>query len=88
MSEAYRITVSGSFSCPSNGIVETFAIDAYVQNSSGVLYEGTDTTGKKIHTLATIANDSKITPILNIPYSGGLYGVVNGTGAGLTVTVR
>ncbi len=88
MSESYRITVSGSFSCPDGGIVETFAIDAYMQNSSGILYAGSDTTGKKIFTLATLANDSKTTPILNIPYSGGLYGVVNGTGAGISVTVR
>lgn len=88
MSESYRITVSGSFSCPSNGIVEVVTIDAYMQNSTAVLYSGTDDTGKRICTLATIANDSKTTPVLNIPYSGGLYGSIAGTGAGLSVIVR
>ena len=88
MAETFRKTITGSFTCPSSGIVEVVSLEAYNQNSKCILYEGTDETGRRIFDLSTVAWDSKTSPILNVPYSGGLYCVINGTGAGLSVTVR
>jgi len=88
MAEPYRKTSTGSFTCPSSGVIEVIVLDAASQNSKMTLYEGIDVSGREIFNLATIAWDSKIAPNLSIPYSGGLYVSISGTGAGVSVTVR
>ncbi len=88
MSESFRITQTENISCPSSGTIEIIMLKSYMQNSQATIYEGTDATGRRIWDIATLANDSSITPILNIPYSGGIYVNLSGTGAGLSVTVR
>ena len=88
MAEPFRVTSTGSISCPAKGIVEIITLQSEAQNSFAILYEGTDSTGRRIFDLSALIRDSNTTPVLNIPYEGGLYAVIAGTGAGLTVTVR
>lgn len=87
MAEPWRVTQTGLISCPDSGIIEVIMLKSYMQNAQATVYES-NAQGRRLWDIAVLANDSKITPILNIPYSGGIYAELSGTGAGLTVTVR
>lgn len=87
MSESWRVTETGLISCPNSGVIEIIMLKSYMQNSQATIYESS-AQGRRLWDIAVLANDSKVTPILNLPYSGGIYVDLSGTGAGLSVTVR
>lgn len=90
MAEPYRRTSTGNFDCPEDGVIEIITLDCESQNSKAVLYDGSGagSFGRKLYNISALAYDSKITPILTIPYEGGVYVHIAGTGAGVSITVR
>jgi len=91
MANPTRITKSGQV-VTGSGVIEILSLDSGSQNSFADVYDGIYAEGIGVAThlwrIKAIANDYKDTPNLSIPYSKGIFAVINGTGAGLFCTVR
>ena len=87
MSDSYRITETGSISCPSRGTLEIVSIESGTQDSFVILYEG-DASGKRLWDISALAKDTRSSPMLNIPFNNTPYAVVAGTGSGISITIR
>jgi len=76
----------------SRGIIEVISLSASAQNSFADVYQGNYangiTSGTHLWHIACPANDYNDTNVLNIPYEGGAYGIIAGTGASLGITIR
>ena len=88
MSEPYKKTETGSIDCQSRGIIEILCLQAGAENATLTLWQGVMAGGRRIFDLSAIAQDSTITPPLNIPYKGGLYCELTGSNSSISITIR
>ena len=76
----------------SRGVIEVVSLSSSAQNSFADVYQGNYAngiiSGTHLWHIACPANSYNDTNILNIPYEGGVYGVIAGTGASLGITIR
>ncbi|MFA5093585.1 MAG: hypothetical protein WC543_06600 [Candidatus Omnitrophota bacterium] len=85
MANPYFKTETGQI-LTGRGILEIFSL-AGVENATAIIYDGTDSNGKRLWDLKCPANDYKDTPILNLSFKTGLYCVLTGSST-VGVTIR